>query len=560
MAIIFDTETDGLNVLDPKIYGYAINTGDSTTFITSNDYKKKFESFLDLYNDKRVVGHNVKFDLQVLKLHKEPYELFDTMVAEWLLYPDQKKYGLKKLAKKYWNEDTATYSELINKYKPKGKKKAECCLDVVPFEDMKKYCIKDVDMTKKLFEKLQPMIDNNKYLSSIYYGVEMPFLRVLAKMELNGIFIDKQMLEEMSDKNSKRIIELRGKVMAMAGEEFNLDSPKQLSEILFTKLKIPITRIRNTGNSTDEKDLKALEKDYEIIKLLLEYRKLIKLDRTYLKSLPKFIRSDGRVHPSYNQIGTATGRISCDSPNLQNIPADELGGEIRKAFKPMKGNKFIIADYDQMELRMLANVSNDKKLIWAFNNNVDIHRLTAQLLLGKDEVTDVERKIGKTINFAIIYGQGASGLAKALEVPYAQARDFIYKYACLYSGAWTWRKEAIENSHKTMVTETIIGRKRDLTKAEGFADRLALNTPIQGSCSELVKIAMIRLHSALKDTDCLMLMQIHDELVFECPEAKAEQYSVLVQGIMDSISVLDNVILKCPMKTEVIIADSWFDK
>jgi DNA polymerase-1 len=554
---IFDTETTGLDITNVDLLGCGYCYGEGSAIKFDRTVTKEWVRE-QVANASEVIGHNVKYDLQVIG-NPPSKNIFDTMVAEWLLYPDQSKLNLKYLGEKYFGEKNPSYKELINQYKPKGMKVKDATLEVVPTEIVDKYAKKDVELTFRLYQLLEQRIKDEN-LDKLFYGLEMPFLKVLADMEIIGIKIDIGILEEMAKEKQSELDKYKKEVLRLAGEDFNIDSPKQMCKLLYEKLHLPKLS-DNTAYATNEAVLKRIVDKHPIITPILEYRKLTKLLRTYLYALPTHVAKDGRVHCSFKQTGTGTGRISCDNPNLQNIPkGGEFGGEIRKAFIPEKGNIFIVGDYDQMELRMLAHVSGDRELIKAFREGQDIHKATAQQILGKDEITDDERRMAKTINFGIVYGMSVNGLAKALDISPKEATQFIYRYACQFSEAWMWRKMQMWNSKKLPTVETILGRKRDLNAVTGIADRMSLNTPIQGSCADLVKIAMIRCTKGLRkyNLQTKLILQVHDELVFEVPEDETDKALEVIKGCMESVNILNDIVLKCPMKVQLDTRQSWF--
>ena len=550
--LVFDLETTSLNPLEAKIIVGSYLNGTGKIEHTSNE-----QTLLFLVSSSAlVVGHNLKYDLSILG-YPETKGVFDTMVAEWLLYPDQRKFGLKYLGRKYFEETPVEYNDIIMKYKPKNMKKSECNLELAPLDEVTEYCNQDVDLTNRIYNILSKELETAG-LSKLFYEVEMPFLTVLMEMEAHGVKLDVDYINILKETCEKNIKEAEAKVYELAGERLNLNSPKQLSLILFDKLKIPPTRRKKTGYSTDEKDLRALADKYEIIGWLMKYREANKLYTTYLEALPAHVDKDGRIHTNYSQIGTASGRISSDHPNLQNIPKKgDLGKLIRKAFVPAKGCKFIIADYDQAELRLLAHFSQDRGMLETFRSGKDIHLITAQKLFNKQDISKDERSIAKTVNFAIIYGQTAPGLSKELQIEWDQARNFIYRFACTYPQAWGWKKQTESIARSTKMTTTLLGRKRSLANALGVLERLAVNTPIQGSCADLVKVAMIRLREVLKPYKTRMVLQIHDEVVFEVPEEEIEEVKDLITGTMESVNLVGDIALTCPMIVNIEVKDNW---
>ncbi len=425
-----------------------------------------------------------------------------------------------------------------------------------------------IDAVHQLYKLLNSRLDNLD-LREVYEKIELPLVPVLADMERNGIKIDRSMLQKMSSSMEKQLLEVTNKIYLAAGEEFNINSPKQLGEILFEKLNLPILKkTRKTGGySTDQAVLDELAQTYELPKLILEYRQISKLKSTYVDALPALINpKTGRVHTSFNQTGAATGRLSSSDPNLQNIPIrSELGRLIRGAFVPEKGNLLISADYSQVELRILAHLSQDEVLVNAFRAGEDIHERTAREVFSEEEWLNPSecRRRAKVINFGIVYGLSAFGLSQTLGISREDAQSFIDAYFKRYCGVRTWLDNTIEEVRRTGLARTLFGRIRQIPDIHSkdynirhFAERTAVNSPIQGTAADIVKIAMIRIHQALqkRPLSAKILLQVHDELVLEVPESEVETTRALVREEMENAASLS-----VPLKVDLNVAGNWLD-
>ncbi|HYK88932.1 MAG TPA: DNA polymerase I [Acidobacteriota bacterium] len=425
-----------------------------------------------------------------------------------------------------------------------------------------------LEATRRLYEMLDPRIDELG-LRKLYQEMEIPLFPVLADMERTGIKVNRGMLQKMSGVMEKQLAELTGKIYEAAGAEFNINSPKQLGEILFEKLNLPtMKKTRKTGGySTDQAVLEELATSYEIPRLILEYRQVAKLKSTYVDALPALIHpKTGRVHTSFNQTGAATGRISSSDPNLQNIPIrSDLGRLIRGAFVPEEGNLLISADYSQVELRVLAHLSEDDVLIDAFRHDEDIHERTAREVFSEQQLTNSSecRRMAKVINFGIVYGLSAFGLAQRLGIPREQAQAIIDAYFQRYKGVRAWLDRTVEEVRKTGRVQTLFGRIRPIPDIHSkdynlrqFAERTAVNSPIQGTAADIIKLAMIRLHKSLQNRQlsAKILLQVHDELVLEVPKAEVDQMRLLVREEMEHAATL-----LVPLKVDLNVADNWMD-
>lgn len=504
-------------------------------------------------------GQNLKYDFMVLKkygIHLSPIG-GDSMIASYLLNPDRRHHNLDELSVEYLGHKMIAYSDVT------GKGKGQISFDMVDVKTASRYSCEDVIVAFKIAHKLERLIEEDGMLE-LYKNIEIPLIEVLAHMELSGVKIDEERIKEMDKYLSKRISEVKNKIWELAGEKFNPDSPLQLREILFKKLKLPGTKRGKTGYSTDSEVLEKLAQYHPICGHLLEYRGLSKLKSTYTFNLLKVNPLTGRVHTSFNQTVTATGRLSSSEPNLQNIPVKgEEGKMIRSAFVPEKGNIYISADYSQIELRILAHLSGDEALIKAFEKGEDIHRATACEIFGvkPEEVTPEMRRTAKTINFGIIYGISPHGLSTELGISHSEAKDLIDRYFAKYRGVKKFIDAQLENARKERVVRTIFGRKRHVPDinsaspgARGFAERVAINAPVQGSAADLIKLAMINIYRRIKngEVNMKMLIQVHDELLFEIKEDEVEKGIEIVKYEMENAFPL-----KVPLKVDIGVGRNW---
>lgn len=511
--------------------------------------------------------HNAKFDITVLGRHGLPVEppIFDTMIASWLgNNAAEARHGLKDLAREKLHVQMTEIKELI------GSGKNQLTMAQIPVERVTPYAAADVDLTLRLVETLAKPLSDHPELGQIFQDLELPLIYVLKDMELAGVKLDVPTLHEMAGQMSQRLAELEGEIYQAAGLAFNINSTQQLSEVLFGKLALSTEGLNKTKSghySTAAGVLESLRGQHEVINLILEHRTLTKLKSTYVDALPTMVNPQtGRVHTNYNQIGISTGRLSSSDPNLQNIPIrTEQGREIRRAFVAESGCKLISADYSQVELRILAHVAEDPGLLAAFAHNEDVHAVTAATVLGipRAEVTKEQRRIAKTVNFGLAYGQSAFGLAQSAGISQTEAREFINTYFEKYPGLKRYiddtKRLALEQGYLT----TLLGRRRDfsnlarLTGAQRSAvEREAINMPIQGTAADIMKIAMIRLHEALRRQKLRsrLLLQVHDELVLEAPEDEVETAAHLTRQVMG-----DAFKLKVPLQVEVEVGQNWLE-
>jgi len=511
------------------------------------------------------IAHNGKYDLTVLTRHGfDVHPLAgDTMIAAWLLNPASRGLGLKALAWERLGVEMTPISELI------GKGKKQITIDQVPLEKVVTYACADVDMTLRLSPRLADEL-REKGLWDLYADVEMPLVPVLMRMEMHGVMLDVEFLHEMSQELGHRLDELEEQICALAGHRFNINSTPQLRTVLFDELGLPVIHRTKTGPSTDARTLEALKDQHEIVALLLEHRQLSKLRSTYVDALPRLVNPEtGRLHTSYKQTGTETGRLSSADPNLQNIPIrTPLGRKIRRSFIAPPGHQLVSADYSQVELRVLAHLSGDENLQAAFLRGEDIHARTAADILDIDikKVTPDQRRLAKTINFGIVYGMGEYGLAQRTELNQEEARQFIESYFARYPGVKDYldavKKQARENGY----VETILGRRRYFpelrsgSRAGGMvrraAERAAINMPVQGSAADIMKLAMLHMDRELRERGLrsTMILQVHDELVFEAPDDEADTVAALARQVMSQAYELT-----VPLKVDVEVGSNWRD-
>ncbi|MDD5428152.1 MAG: DNA polymerase I [Candidatus Omnitrophica bacterium] len=510
------------------------------------------------------IGQNIKYEYIVLANYGIDLKgiSFDTMVASYVLNPSKLNHNLEDICLEYLSHKMTTpIQELL------GKGKAAITMDKVDVKKVSDYCCEDSDVTFRLKHILEKDIAD-KGLDKLFNDVEIPLIRVLAAMEINGVAIDKDYLVKLSKELEHKLDKLTKEIYELAGEEFNINSPKQLSKILFEKLKLPIVKKTKTGISTNEDVLIKLAAEHKLPKMLLEYRELSKLKSTYIDSLPELINpKTGRVHTSFNQTVTATGRLSSSGPNLQNIPirTDE-GKKIRKAFIPSsKDNVLLSADYSQIELRILAHMSGDKQLAKAFKEGLDIHTFTASLVFGikEKDVTPDMRAMAKTVNFGIVYGMSPYGLSQSLDIGVDKAKEFIDAYFERYPDVKTYLESLIKEARDNGFVATILGRRRYIPEISNpdmrvrqFAERTAINAPIQGSAADVIKVAMIAIDEKLAKNKMgtKMTLQVHDELVFDVPKHELEKARKIVKEGMEDI-----IKLKVPVEAHIEVGKNWLE-
>ena len=570
-SVCFDTETTGVNPLLSELVGlsFAYKEGEAYYVPIDDDREKaqqKVDIFRPFFEDEKIekVGQNIKYDILELRNYdiQVKGKLFDTMIAHYLINPEI-PHGMDYMAKMYLNYTTIHIDELIG---PKGKNQKN--MRDIDQETVCKYAAEDADITLKLKNILEKELRENK-LEQLFNEIESPLIYVLADMEWTGVRLDLEALEQLAEEYRKEMNQIEKEIIEMAGIEFNINSPKQIGEILFDKMKIiDNPKKTKTGQySTSENELEKLRSKHPIIEKILEQRSLKKLLSTYIEAFPQLINpKTGKIHTSFNQTATATGRLSSSNPNLQNIPIrNERGKEIRKVFIPDKGCTFLSADYSQIELRIMAHLSKDKNMIEAFNKGQDIHAATASKIfkIPLEEVTPDMRRKAKTANFGIIYGITPYGLSQRLGISRSDAKKLIEEYFTTFSGVKRYMDESIAKAREQGYVETIFGRKRFLPDinsqnaiVRGYAERNAINTPIQGSAADIIKVAMNKIYKRLSDGGykSKMILQVHDELDFNVHMNELDEVKNIVVYEMENAYPL-----VVPLKTDCNHGANWLE-
>lgn len=567
-SFVFDVETTSKRPVWARAVGISFSFGEGNAcylplahrYIGVPDQLDLEEVLLKLkviFEDQKIkkCGHNIKYDLIVMA--NEGINIngidFDTMIASYVLNPSKRGHGLDDLSFEHFGHKNLTYKEMV------GIGNKEIGFDEVDVERATEYAAEDSDMTWRLKAKLSPKLKGATL--KLFDEIELPLLEVLAEIELNGVYIDEKHLKKLSTLIGKQLSLLEKDIFKLADEKFNINSPKQLSEILFDKLKLPVIKKTKTGYSTDISVLEQLAVNNKLPERVLSYRKLAKLKSTYIDALPVEIFSKtGRVHTSFNQTVAATGRLSSSNPNLQNIPIrSDMGKEIRKAFIAEGQDMLLSADYSQIELRILAHLSKDKTLKQAFDNGEDIHARTAAEIFGcsLESVDEDSRRMAKAVNFGIVYGLSAFGLSRQLKISQREAKDFIDQYFNLYSMVKKFIDHTTIRAREIGYTLTIFNRRRYLPdlnsknrQVRESAERVAINSPIQGSAADLIKVAMIRLFHKIKKNKLKskMILQVHDELVFECPISEKRKIEALVKKEMEEV---------CDLSVPLVVDVGW---
>ena len=570
-----DTETDSLDTVTANIVGISLSTEEETgCYIPINHKYDGCPKQIDIKviieilgksiekNQHKAVGQNLKFDLPILSRHGIHLEKFyaDTMLMSYVLNSTATRHGMDKLAEFYLNYTTVKYKDVT------GTASKQINFSAVSIDIASNYAAEDADITLRLFNRLNELLKDKPTQERLLTEIEYPLVHALSRIEMNGAKVDKNKLAAHSKELSNKIDDLSEQAFKIAGEEFNLDSPKQLLVILYEKLKLPILKKTPKGQpSTNEETLQRLAEEYEIPKIILQYRTLAKLKSTYTDSL---IRIENpvtkRIHTSYQQAVTSTGRLSSTEPNLQNIPIKTAEGRrIREAFVPEKGNVLISADYSQIELRIMAHLSKDENLTYAFNNNLDVHSATAAEVFGVNlnDVSQDQRRSAKAINFGLMYGMSAFGLTRQLDIPRAEAQKYLDTYFERYTGVKRYMEETKAQAKEDMFVETIMGRRlylNEINAANGLrrqaAERAAINAPLQGSAADIIKKAMIDINTFLfkEMPEVKMIMQVHDELIFEAPKKSSKEVLQIMKKMME-----DAVKLDIPLIAEAAIGDNW---
>jgi DNA polymerase-1 len=568
-----DFETTGTDPMQCSIVGISFCWKAAKAFYISfvkssgtfSDKKYILERLKHIFEDEKIkkVGQNIKYEKLILK--KLGIELkgisFDTMIASYLLNPSKLNHNLSDISFEYLGYTMTPIEELL------GKGRTKITMADVPIADISRYCCQDSDATFRLKSVLEADL-KKKGLYELFGDIEIPLIGVLSDMEFTGVAINTGFLSTMSKEMAKQLDAITKSIYKQAGCEFNVNSPKQLSEVLFTKLKLPVVKRTKTGISTDVEVLRKLALDHQLPKAILEYRELAKLKSTYVDALPQLVNPDtSRLHTSFNQTVTATGRLSSSEPNLQNIPIKtDIGRKIRKAFVSSLADGIVLsADYSQIELRILAHLSGDSNLIDAFNRDIDIHNHTASLIFdcSEDEVDEKMRAQAKTVNFGIVYGMSPYGLSKELGITPDMAKSFIDAYFIRYPKVNEYIKKQIEFAKDKGYVLTMLKRRRYIPEIRSenqnirmFAERTAINTPIQGTAADIIKIAMIDIDSKLKrkKLKAKMVLQVHDELVFDLPKEELDAVSDIVRKGMEEV-----VKLKVPIKVNISSAKNWME-
>jgi len=569
--IVFDTETTNIDVYSAELVGmsFAIKAHEAWYLPMPSDQEecqKKLELLRPLFEDESImkIGQNLKYDISMLAQYgiSVKGKTFDTMLAHYLLEPEQ-RHNMDYLAEVYLNYVTIPIEDLI------GKGRMQKTMREVPVELVKEYAAEDADITLQLYEKLMPLLKENG-VEKLFYEIEMPLVPVLSRMEANGVKIDTENLQQISEEFGKEIHKIEEEIYTLAGMPFNIASPKQLGEILFERLRIDEkAKKTKTGQyATGEEVLQKLSHKHPIIQKILDYRSFTKLKSTYLDALPALVNpKDGLIHTSYNQAVTATGRLSSNNPNLQNIPVRTAQGrEIRRAFVPRSPQYTLLAaDYSQIELRIIAHLSQDPAMVSDFNLGHDIHAATAAKVfhVPMNEVTKEQRSRAKAVNFGIIYGMSAFGLAERMELSRSEAADIIKKYFEEYAGIKEYMNRSIALAKERGYAETILGRRRYLrdingsnSVVRGFAERNAINAPIQGSSADMIKIAMIGINEEMQrlKMQSKMMLQVHDELVFDAHLDELDDLKAIVNDKM-----VNAMPLSVPVVVEMNTGANWLE-
>ena len=573
----FDCETTGLNPLYDSLVGFSLSLQAGTGIyvplkapapelgeqpFTVMPFPAAKELLVRLWSNKALtlVLHNGKFDYQVLRTAKiftrAGCRLFDTMIAAWLLEPDNLNFGLENLAETQLGLQGINYKDVV----PKG-----CTFAAVPLPQATEYAAEDADLTLQLYHRYKPALEQT-HLTALFETLEMPLMPLLADMEAQGIFLKKEELAAFSEELAETLARDEAEIYKLVGHPFNIASPKQLQEVLFTERKLPTGKKTKTGYSTDISVLEELAAIDELPAKILDYRASAKLKSGYADALPLLADTHGRIHTSFIQTGTATGRLSSRDPNLQNIPIrGEEGRKIRKAFYAADGCKLISADYAQIELVILAHFSQDENLVKAFRHGTDVHAATAALIFNVpvENVVPDMRRIAKVINFGVMYGMSAFRLANQLRISRTEAAEFITRYFTTYAGVSAFMETLKESAAEKGFVETLMGRRRYIRAINSknqtqraAAERIAINTPIQGSAADIVKTAMLRVDRALKQQrlKARLLLQVHDELILEAPDAEVDAVKALLKQEMEHV-----VELAVPLRVSIEAGSCWGD-
>ncbi len=577
--VAFDTETTSLEYMDALIVGvsFALRTGKDSYAACYIPVAHRYpgapkqldrtwvlDQLQDWLEDETAakVGHNLKYDAHVLANHDITLRgmKYDTMLESYVLNSTATRHDMDSVARRYLGVETIRYEDVA------GKGAKQIGFDEVPLEQAAPYAAEDADITLRLHDNLWPQISAAETLEKLYADIEQPLVAVIGRMESTGVLVDTQLLAQQSKEITAKLAKLEKKAHQEAGHDFNLGSPKQLQHILFEELELPVIRKTPKGQpSTAEDVLQELADDYELPRLILEHRSLAKLKSTYTDKLPEQVSvHTGRIHTSYHQAVTATGRLSSANPNLQNIPIrTEEGRRIRQAFVPAKGCVLLAADYSQIELRIMAHISGDNGLVNAFKEDRDIHQATAAEVfeVDLDDVSSAQRRSAKAINFGLIYGMSAFGLARQLGIPRYEAQDYVDLYFERYPGVQKYMDDIRATAREQGYVETVFGRRLYLPEINArqaqrrqYAERSAINAPMQGTAADIIKMAMLAVDSWLTESgsDARMIMQVHDELVLEVPQDAVEPVGDKVSEIMSAAAQLN-----VPLKVATGAGKNW---
>lgn len=561
--MIFHIFYDGENYIygEPKYIAFKKEEENKVYIL---DYEKK-DRFLEQYakilekEEILKISYDIKSDLYNLFDDVDINHYEDLTVAEYLIDPSRSKYEIDKSAKIYLDRNLHSLEDLI------GKGKKTLSLGDVDQEDLGNYISMYLSLTEDLRDELISIIEERN-MTALYYEIELPLVKVLASMEKEGIYVDKEYLVELGKEFQAEIDDLEKEIYSYAGYEFNINSTKQLGEVLFDKLNLPVIKKTKTGYSTNVDVLNKLRGSHEIIEAILRYRTLKKLTTTYIDGFIDLISEEGKIHSLFNQIIAATGRISSQDPNLQNIPIKtEEGRKIRKAFIPPEGYTFVGGDYSQVELRVLAHLSGDKVMIEAFIEDADIHTKTASEVFHVDfeDVTPLQRSNAKAVNFGIVYGISDYGLSQDLEISRKEAKEYIDNYLDTYKEIKAYMNDIVKIGKEQGYVETIMHRRRYIPELEsknrnirGFGERVALNTPIQGSAADIIKIAMVEIYKGLKEENIQgkLILQVHDELILQVKDEEVEKVKKILGDVMSHAVELD-----LPLKVDINSGKTWYD-
>ncbi|HHS50521.1 MAG TPA: DNA polymerase I [candidate division Zixibacteria bacterium] len=574
-----DTETTDERPMSAKLVGISLcaNAGEAFyipiaharagEMFPSDDLNLPAETVIEtlrpIVEDGKIakVGQNIKYDLIVLENAGLGLRGIsgDPMIADYLLAPGAYEHGIDALSMKHLGHRMMSFKELT------ADSCGGCSIAEISPERVANYACEDADFALRLADFLEPKLDEME-LRSLYNEIEIPLIPVLADVEMTGIRIDTDFLKKLSAELKARLSEIEREIYKLAGEEFNIASPKQLSEVLFDKLELPPQKKTKTGYSTDSSVLQALAHRHDLPAKIISYRELAKLIGTYIDALPELVNSrTGRIHPTFQQAVASTGRLSCRDPNLQNIPVrGQTGREIRKAFIPAEGNLILSADYSQIELRVMAHISGDENLSRAFREGKDIHASTASQIFGVPEtsVTSDQRRTAKVINFGVIYGMTAWGVGDRLDMDFSRAQNFVDAYFERFPAVKEYIDGAPKLAEEQGFVKTILGRRRYFPelkeggRSKRFVQRAAINTPIQGSAADIIKLAMLKIHSALRKEklETKIISTVHDELIFDVPNAEVDTVRELIREVMESV-----IELSVPLVVDVGVGKNWFE-